>query len=195
MLSSIHPLGERAKRNRYWLTATAHVMGAVFGGAVLGAAAGAIGLLLEPLSPRWLALLAAGVCAILLVAATSSRPLPSWRRQVNEDWLTAYRGWVYGFGFGAQLGMGVVTIVTSPVVYAVVAVAVLTGSLPAAVAIGAVFGVIRGATLLAAAAVDTPDRLRSLHRRLQRLAAPVDKVAVGGLGVAAIVLGTTGVVA
>jgi hypothetical protein len=31
---------------------------------------------------------------------------PSWQRQVDERWLTTYRGWVYGAGFGFQLGAG-----------------------------------------------------------------------------------------
>ena len=44
---------------------------------------------------------------------------------MNEEWLTSYRGWVYGAGFGAQLGTGVVTIVTSPIVYGVVLLAVV----------------------------------------------------------------------
>ena len=35
------------------------------------------------------------------------RRLPSWRRQVNEDWLVGYRPWVVGGGFGLQLGAGV----------------------------------------------------------------------------------------
>ena len=30
--------------------------------------------------------------------------LPSHTRQVNEAWLDEYRGWVYGGGFGWQIG-------------------------------------------------------------------------------------------
>ena len=40
MLSSIHPLGERGKGNRFGLTATAFVVGATLGGATTGAARG-----------------------------------------------------------------------------------------------------------------------------------------------------------
>ena len=43
--------------------------------------------------------------------------LPTNHRQVNERWLDDYRGWVYGIGYGFQLGMGVVTIVTSATTY------------------------------------------------------------------------------
>ena len=31
---------------------------------------------------------------------------PFFRRQVNEDWLPRYRGWLYGVGFGWQVGVG-----------------------------------------------------------------------------------------
>ena len=35
MLASIHPLGERARHNRFWITATAYIAGSVAGGASL----------------------------------------------------------------------------------------------------------------------------------------------------------------
>ena len=61
-------------------------------------------LVLGPESPNvWLVTglaIAAGILDL-------SRLTP-WtpRRQVNEDWIGRYRGWVYGAGFGAQLGLG-----------------------------------------------------------------------------------------
>ena len=62
--------------------------------------------------------------------------LPTWRRQVDEAWLGRYRGWVYGAGFGVQLGLGVVTIVTSATVYATVLLCALSGSPPVGLALG-----------------------------------------------------------
>ena len=44
MLSSIHPLGERGKGNRFGLTAGAFVVGSVLGGASTGAVAALVGL-------------------------------------------------------------------------------------------------------------------------------------------------------
>ena len=57
--------------------------------------------------------------------------VPGPRRQVNERWLDEYRGWVYGLGFGAQLGLGVTTIVTSAATYVALFAALLSGT-PAA---------------------------------------------------------------
>src|SRR3712207_7302704 len=43
--------------------------------------------------------------------------LPTTRRQVDPGWITLYRNQVYGLGFGFQLGLGVVTIVTTSATY------------------------------------------------------------------------------
>ena len=48
------------------------------------------------------------VSEFMLQQTPVARVLP-----VHEQWLTRYRGWVYGVGFGAQLGFGLVTIITS----------------------------------------------------------------------------------
>ena len=110
MLSSITPLGERGRHNRFAVTATAFVVGAMAGGAALGTLAGFAGSLL-PARP---AAVDALLVALLALAGAwfDTRHVPSIKRQVNEDWLGRYRGWVYGFGFGAQLGFGLVTVVT-----------------------------------------------------------------------------------
>src|SRR4051794_16357363 len=103
MLTSISPLGERARGNRWSVTVAAYLLGSLLGGAALGALLGAVGeLLLGPLP-----LIAAGVC-VAAAAADLAGLLPRGSRQVDETWLNRYRGWVYGFGFGAQLGVGVV---------------------------------------------------------------------------------------
>ena len=87
---------------------------------------------------------------------------------MNEDWLHRYRGWVYGIGFGFQLGLGVATIVTAAAVYATLLAAFLSGSpLPGAL-IGGVFGLLRGATPLATARVRTPLQLVAVAGALRR---------------------------
>jgi hypothetical protein len=179
MLASIHPLGERARHNRFWVTATAHMAGSVAGGAVAGGIAGTIGAGLwaiaspTPVVVAWLAVI---VCLSAALADASGRRLPGARRQVDDDWLHRYRGWVYGAGFGFQLGMGVVTIVTTAAVYATFALAALTGSVAAGVALGAMFGATRAATLLVASRVSDPAGLRLLHRRVAA-AAPFARIA------------------
>src|SRR4051812_8000165 len=176
MLSSIHPLGERARRSRWWLTTTAYVIASVAGGAALGGVAGGIGAVLNlSLSPS----VVATVCVITVVLDQVG--VPSWRRQVNEDWLSRYRGWVYGGGFGFQLGLGVVTIVTTAAVYAVVVLAALSGSMITAAAIGAVFGASRALPILAVARVRRPDQLRRVHGALQRAAGPAGTIASSAL--------------
>ena len=74
--------------------------------------------------------------------------LPTVRRQVDDRWLARYRGWVYGVGFGFQLGLGVVTVVTTAAVYLAFAAAVLSGSAAAGALIGAAFGAVRWLSIL-----------------------------------------------
>ena len=174
MLASIHPLGERAKHNRWAVTAAFYLLGSTAAGALLGAALGALGLHAGPAAVAALCVLAA------LVDASGRRP-PSWRRQVNEDWLHRYRGWVYGVGFGFQLGLGVVTIVTTAAVYLAFTLAAVSGSAPAGALIGAVFGLSRAAPVLLVGGVTAPDALRALHARLAGAARWARGVTVVGL--------------
>lgn len=163
MLTSISPLGEQARGNRWAVTAAAYVAGSLLGGASLGALLGFLG-------PRPLPLAAAAACALAAVADLAGL-LPRGHRQVDEDWLTRYRGWVYGLGFGYQLGMGVVTIVTSASTYAALAVALFSGSAWAGAAIGGTFGLVRALPLLTLRRARTPAALRATGRRLDQLAA------------------------
>ncbi len=174
MLSSIHPLGERGKGNRFAVTAAAFVVGAVLGGATLGAVLGVIGMVPSLVLGDAVSL---GIVGVVAVAATvfeyTGRSLPSVPRQVDEDWLNQYRGWVYGIGFGFQLGAGVLTYITSAAVYVVLAAALLVGHPVAAIAIGVAFGLTRGLTLLPARSIQSPQALISFHRRLDRSASAV----------------------
>jgi len=170
MLSSIHPLGERAKGNRYGVTLAAYLLGSLAGGVALGAALGSVGYLLRELVDPTLAAVTLGaVCVAAFVADRGRwrRRIPSWHRQVNEDWLSEFRGWVYGAGFGFQLGLGVVTIIPSAIFYAVMAAALLVGSVPAAIVIGAAFGLARGLVLLTARRIVDTQSLLAYHRRFQ----------------------------
>lgn len=171
MLSSIHPLGERAKGNRWGLTVSAFIVGAAIGGAVMGATFGLAGRLVrqlvEPSSALVLSLaLAVVVVVVVIDSGWLGLRVPTVRRQVDETWLHRYRGWVYGAGFGIQLGLGIVTVVSSAAVYGTAALGFLGGSVAVGGLFGAAFGLIRGLAVLPGRVVTTPDRLRDFHRRL-----------------------------
>lgn len=179
MLTSITPLGERG-RNRNWITTvTAYFFGSILGGAVMGLVAGGLGAAV-PTSwrPESLALIAAVVLGIVAVNEVGwIRITPLGGRQVNEDWLEEFRGWVVGMGFGFQLGLGLVTIVTTLTVPAAFLLAVLTFSWQWGLIIGATFGLARALPVLTTRSVTDPGRLAQLHRR-HDLAARWAKVGV-----------------
>lgn len=168
MLSSITPLGERGRNNSFAVVASFFVAGSVLGGVAAGVTAGAFGAWLVPSPPLvdGVVIVVASVLGAAIDARLAGLRLPTIRRQVDERWLHKYRGWVYGAGFGLQLGTGLATIVTSAAVYLMLVAAVLTHSPTGGAVIGAVFGVVRGASIVLARHVRTYDELRSLHRRL-----------------------------
>ncbi|MGH9136808.1 MAG: hypothetical protein ACRD0G_07135 [Acidimicrobiales bacterium] len=192
MLSSIHPLGERAKGNRWGLTVSAFVMGGLIGGAAAGVVAGLVGMLVRSVvDPATTADVVLVGAVLVLCVALELRVFgvhhPTTRRQVDENWLNRYRGWVYGLGYGVQLGLGPVTIVSTPAIYAALALGVLTGSIAGGLAIGATFGLVRGAAVLVGRGVTSTDRLRRFHQRLdqrRRLAARLTPVAESAVAVA-----------
>jgi len=181
MLASITPLGERGRGSSWKVTATAFAIGAIGAGAVGGLVLGALGSLL-PGGATWrtVALAALLLIAVLFDVTPLRSRLPTIRRQVNEDWMHRFRGWVYGIGFGAQLGVGLATIVSSAAVYATVACALLCGNALIGAAIGATFGAIRALSLLPARRVNDPRALFALHQRLTRFEAGAQRAVVAG---------------
>ncbi len=114
---------------------------------------------------------AAGLAAVTLASDLNAGGfrLPSHTRQVNEAWLQEFRGWVYGGGFGWQIGVGLATYVTTAAVYLMVALAALTGEPVVAFAIVTGFGLVRGLAVLLGRGLTTPERMMALHRRLDAL--------------------------
>ena len=190
MLGSITPLGERSRGRRWGITVTAFALAATAAGAGLGAVLGALGGLVGLSAAARTGLLAAAVAVAVAVDLLPGVRAPGPRRQVNEAWLRRYRGWVYGGGFGIQLGLGVTTIVSTAAVYATGAAAFLAGSGAAGALVGGAFGTARAATLLAAGGVDDPGALATLDRRLvawerpARVAALVAEAALVALALA-----------
>ncbi|MGQ0618022.1 MAG: hypothetical protein ACT4PW_13710 [Acidimicrobiia bacterium] len=178
MLASITPLGERGRHNRFATTAVAFVVGSTAGGLVAGTAGAALGAAVRALLGPPAAVVGGCMVAVAALGAAFDLQvggirLPTVRRQVDESWLDRYRGWVYGIGFGFQLGLGASTIVTTAAVYGTLALSLLAaaaGSVPGAIAIGFAFGTVRGLSILAAAPVVDGEHLRRLHRDLARRA-------------------------
>jgi hypothetical protein len=169
MLASITPLGQRGRRASWTATVIAFVLACVAGAALVGAVLGLSGRLLGgPPGGRTGLEILLGALALGLILELGPGPLklPTTRRQVNEEWLGRYRGWVTGAGFGGQLGVGVVTVVNSSLLYVAQLAALLSSTVTLGVVIAGCFGVSRAATLLVTAGVDSPERLFALHRRL-----------------------------
>lgn len=189
MLATVTPLAERGRGHRYRTTVSWFVAGAVLGGATLGLVTALLALAVRAadLSPHVQALV--GLAAAALAGASDLRlggfSLPVHHRQVNERWLDGFRPWVYGIGFGWQIGTGLATYIMTAAVYLTVVLGALTGSLWAALAIGMVFGLVRGLAVLLGRHIDGPAALAEFHRRFTSWGPMVRALTV------AIELGTT----
>ncbi len=169
MLATITPLAERARGHRYRTTASWFVAGSLVGGASLGVGMAALAAVIGAAGPS-ATVLAALACGASLAAAAADARLAGFRvpvhhRQVNERWLDQFRPWVYGAGFGWQIGAGVVTYIKSSAVYLMIVLAALTGDPWIAAAIGAVFGLVRGLAVLLGRGITNGHNLAEFHRR------------------------------
>ena len=191
MLASITPLGERGRRSTWGVTVTAFAIGATVAAGALGAVLGSIGsAVLEAVSAKPRLITLALVLAVAAMLDLRRARVPGPIRQVDERWLDQFRGWVYGLGYGAQLGIGLTTVVSSAATYVAVVAATLSGSaLRGAVVLGC-FGLTRGLTPLATARIEDPARLMNMHAWLERVRGPVRRgvalVLMAGLAAATI---------
>jgi hypothetical protein len=185
--AQIHPLGERRRGNTWGVTVGAFTVGSVLAGGTLAAMTAALGSFATIAPAIGLTITAVLVLLAGLLDLVGVRP---WgpRRQVNENWIGRYRGWVYGIGFGLQLGLGFSVFVMSWGYYAMLAGAFISGSPMAGFLAGAIFGVARGVMLFLAVWIDSPERLNTFHRRMSLAKGPaltvtaVMMTAVGALG-------------
>jgi hypothetical protein len=173
MLGSITPLGERSRNRRWGVTVAAYLLASTLGGALIGTVLGELGHLLPApdargTSVRLGVLAVAAAAGLVFDLRLGGLRLPTVTRQVNQDWIASYRGWVVGVGFGLQLGLGVVTIVTTSTVYVMLLAALLSGSAAAGAVIAGAFGFLRAAVLLSVAGVRRPEQLGRVNAALRR---------------------------
>jgi len=168
MLASISPLGERGRGQSYPITVAAYVSASTLAGAVLGGALGAAGAALTLGRAAVAGVVLLAVTGLVVDAGFLGLRVPGPRRQVDENWLVTYRGWVYGAGFGAQLGFAFTTIVTASATWVAFVCAWASGSPGAGILIGALFGFARALPLLANARAHDPAALYALVRSFER---------------------------
>lgn len=187
MLSSISPVGESARGQRWSSTVTAYAVSSLLGGALTGWLTAGLGSLLLGAvgAPARVALL--GVVALAGIGADATGRTPSLHRQVDERWLTTYRGWVYGAGFGFQLGVGVMTIMPSSIVLVLWSGTLLAADPSAGLAAGAVFGLGRAMPVVWAGRLRTVAALRRVMAKVERMRAGAART----IPVAQAVLGLT----
>jgi MFS family permease len=192
MLSTLIPLSETARGRRWGWTASWYVTGAVVGGTALGTLGAAAAALVDVVGPGttavWVTVAVAALVGVALDLGLVA-PIPHHRRQVDEAWLDQFRSWVYGFGFGAQIGAGLATYIMTSGVYLTIVLGALTGRPSVAFGIGVLFGATRGAAVLLGARLTTAERVRALHARLDRLAPASQQAAAAWLAVVALAAG------
>jgi len=190
MLASITPLGEVGRGHRFRATASWYVVGSTLGGASLGLCVAALTLAVDALSltSRETILVALGASAVAVISDTGlgGFHLPVHHRQVNERWLDRFRPWVYGAGFGWQIGTGLGTYIMTAAVYLMIVLGALSGHPWLGVAFGAFFGLVRGLSVWLGRHITSMEALREFHRRffengprVRRITVAVEVVAVG----------------
>ncbi len=176
MLGSITPLGQRARGFRFWPTATTYIVASTLGGTIGGGLLGAIGAPFMngvDVVARLLMLAVLAIVGLAMDLGWLGLRLPGARRQVDEGWMSRYRGPIFGAGFGFQLGLGVVTIVTTSAIYLTLAGELMSGSASGGALIGAMFGLARSLPILAVLPVRDPETLRGVQSSLARWERPV----------------------
>jgi MFS family permease len=172
MLSTITPITEQARGRRYAATVPWYLLGAVAGGATLGGVAALVSMPVGAVDiPEMTVFAVIGLFAVVSIFSdlgVKGFRLPRHGRQVDRLWLDHYRSWVYGTGFGWQIGVGLATYIVTTAVYLTVLIAVLTGSPLQALTIGLVFGGVRGLAIFLGAGATTLEWLHALHRDLTR---------------------------
>jgi hypothetical protein len=182
MLASITPLSEAGRGHRFRTTASWYLLGSTLGGAGLGlcVAAATVGVHAIALTSRetLLVALVASAVAVMSDANWGGFHLPVHHRQVNERWLDRFRPWVYGAGFGWQIGTGLLTYIMTAAVYLMIVLSTLAGEPWLSVAFGVLFGLVRGLSVCLGRKITNADTLREFHRRFSDWGPVVGRITI-----------------
>jgi hypothetical protein len=183
MLASITPLSESGRGHRYRATASWFLTGSTIGGATLGAVIALVTLAVDAfsLTPHEVLVVALGASALALTsdADLGGFHLPVHHRQVNERWLDRFRPWVYGAGFGWQIGTGLATYIMTAGLYLLIVLAALTGKPWLGLVFGAGFGLVRGLSVFLGRSITSTEHLRAFHVRFYRAGPTVRRLMIG----------------
>jgi hypothetical protein len=190
MLASITPLAELGRGHRFRSTAWWYVAGSVLGGVTMGLCVAAVTVGVNALSftSRQLIVVALVASAVAVMSDTGvgGFHLPVHHRQVNERWLDTFRPWVYGAGFGWQIGTGLATYIMTAAVYLMLVLSALTGQPWLGVVFGALFGLVRGLSVCLGRHITSTEALTEFHRRFftwgptaRRMTVAVEVMATG----------------
>jgi hypothetical protein len=183
MAMGLSLFGRRARQTNVVI----HVLASTLGGALSGAAVGAIGEALTLERWRTWIVLAAALLALRLGLRRPARPL-GIHRQVPKHWggtlgdAGAYAAW------GVLLGLGLATIIPYSAYVLLVGVQLSSGPFFGAIA-GAAFGAGReGVAWVSTKRLQTPSEIADRLPRLRRMAARLNVVmiAAGGVGFTAL---------
>jgi hypothetical protein len=97
---------------------------------------------------------------------------------VNERWLDQFRPWVYGAGFGWQIGTGLATYIVTAGVYLMVLLTALIGNGWLAIGVGALFGLVRGLSVFLGRRITSTEGLRTFHQWFSDLGPKVRRATV-----------------
>lgn len=188
-ISLLRPTGRGAGAVLRWIpTFAAHGVGYALGAAILGAILGGIGMVAG--FTGFGTGFGLAVLAVIGLAYGAHQldfvriPYPQRRAQVPHDARNRFPKWVVGGLYGLSLGLDYLTYVQTPLLYMMTAAAILTGNVPEAIAIIAIFNLGRYLPVAVNLFPVTDYAIQSWLGRHQERAAIADGAILAALGAA-----------
>jgi len=146
MVETVAPVVYGDKRSRYRLALSLHAVAATLSAALVGAAAGAIGMLLGAPwgTGGYIAIAVAAVLYAFRELSGVPVPVPDRHQQVPLWWRTFYSPRVAGVLYGFGIGVGYLTYLSFGTYFVVTIAALTTGDVLTGAVLTAPFGLGRG---------------------------------------------------